>query len=113
MTRKGLDLVDVYIDGDRILTGSARTARDAQRQVENALRRQEMDSRRKHLARKREAGEAQIASLRAGMEGEEEEFKISVEQETQRQRSLANERGEMARLRGGNGGKSDKRTQKP
>ena len=41
LSDKGIDLVDVYLGGDRVLTGSARVAQEAQERAAAALRGQD------------------------------------------------------------------------
>ena len=53
------------------------------------------------LDRKRASLEAQIASLRAELEAEEEEVRRRVHQESQRDRALEADRDAVAALRGG------------
>jgi circadian clock protein KaiC len=59
----GVDLVDVYLSGDRVLTGTARIAQVAQEQAATDLRTQDHDRRLKDLDNRRKALDAQIAAL--------------------------------------------------
>ena len=64
----GVDLVDVYLSGDRVLTGTARIAQVAQEQAATDLRTQDHDRRLKDLDNRRKALDAQIAALHAEAE---------------------------------------------
>ncbi|MFN7929227.1 MAG: circadian clock protein KaiC [Blastocatellia bacterium] len=63
LTDKGIDLMDVYLGNDRVLTGTARVVQEAQERATAALRQQEHKRRLRELAAKRQALEAQIAAL--------------------------------------------------
>lgn len=102
-TDHGVDLVDVYLQGDRVLTGTARLAHEAQMEAAAALRGQDHERRLRDLANRRKALDAQIAALvtdadeRAG----EVEFAIArenfeAEGATARARRLAATRTDAA-----------------
>jgi circadian clock protein KaiC len=61
----GVDLVDVYLSGERVLTGTARIAQVAQERAATDLRTQDHDRRLRDLANRRKALDAQIAALNA------------------------------------------------
>lgn len=69
MTSEGVDLVNVYLHGDRVLTGTARVAQEAQVNAASELRDRDHERRLRDLANRRKALDAQIASLH--MEAEE------------------------------------------
>ena len=100
MTDKGVDLVDVYLGADKVLTGAGRIAQEARERMETALRKKEHERKLQQLALKRRAIEAQIAALEANLRAEEEEINSSIEQEKLRDRTLTQERRAMAQLRG-------------
>ena len=78
----GIDLVDVYLGGDRVLTGSARVAQEAREIAAATLRGQDHELKLRQLASKRKAIEAQIAALQAQAEAETEEVHFTLAQET-------------------------------
>ncbi len=78
----GIDLVDVYLGGDRVLTGSARVAQEAQERSAATLREQDHQLKLRQLASKRKAIDAQIAALQAEAEAETEEVHFAIAQET-------------------------------
>jgi len=81
LSAKGIDLVEVYMDGDRVLTGVARVAREAQMAAANELLGRDHARRRRDLANRRQALDAQIAAM--NIEAEERagdvEFRIARE----------------------------------
>jgi circadian clock protein KaiC len=72
----------VYLGGDRVLTGSARVAQEAQERSAATLREQDHQLKLRQLASKRKAIEAQIAALQAEAEAETEEVHFAIAQET-------------------------------
>lgn len=74
LTGHGIELVDVYVGPQGILTGSARVAQEALEADAAEARRDEFASREKALERKRGALDAQIAALRAELEADETEL---------------------------------------
>ena len=67
-------------------------------------RKQEMEVKQKELFRKRTVLEAQIASLRAELEAQEEEAKRIAEHEKEREREIGRDVKEMAVKRHAGGG---------
>ena len=77
----GVDLVDVYLSGDRVLTGTARVSQVAQEQAATELRRRDHDRRIKELASHRKAIDAQIAALNAQADERAGEVAFAIERE--------------------------------
>lgn len=101
LTHQGIDLVDVYLDEDRVLTGSARTGQQARELAASELRRQDRQRNERHLASKRKAIEAQIAMLQTEAEDAEEDLKFAIaEEQLQQKTAHLNAQGRAA-LRGG------------
>ena len=73
LTDHGIELLDVYVGADGVLTGSARLSQETKDDAEQLLRHQEIGSKQFGLERKREAMEAQIVVLRSEFEAEESE----------------------------------------
>ena len=99
MGDKGVDLVDVYLAGDRVLTGTARISQVAQELAASDLRRRDHDRRIKELASHRKAIDAQIAALHAQAEERAGEVEFAIERErlnaegmTTRSRAIAQSR---------------------
>lgn len=97
---RGIELVDVYTGPSGVLTGSARAAKEAQDEAEEAQRRAEVVARERALDRKRKQMEAQIAALHAEIDAEESELSRMREQEELRRRAAAEVRRRMGERRG-------------
>jgi circadian clock protein KaiC len=97
----GIDLVDVYLGGDRVLTGSARVAREAQERAVSTLRGEDHQRKLRQLASRRKAIEAQIAALQAEAEAESEEVHFVIAQETLQEKTTHQNTSAMAQQRGG------------
>lgn len=63
LTDHGIELADVYVGPQGVLTGSARQAQEAQERTDGTARLEDLEQRRVNLARRREAVEAQTAAL--------------------------------------------------
>jgi circadian clock protein KaiC len=63
LTSHGIELADVYVGPDGVLTGSARQAQEAKERSDGTARREELEQRRANLDRRRESVEAQAAAL--------------------------------------------------
>jgi len=105
----GIDLVDVYLGADRVLTGTARVAQAAHERSAAELRREDHERKLRQLAAKRKAIEAQIAALSAEAEAEEAEVKFAIAQETLQEKTTQQDSAAMAQLRGGKGYNSPKK----
>ena len=95
----GVDLVDVYLSGDRVLTGTARVSQVAQEEAASDLRKRDHERRLKELATHRKAIDAQIASLRAQAEERTGDVEFAIERErlhaegaSERSRAIARSR---------------------
>jgi len=97
----GIDLVDVYLGADRVLTGTARVAQAALEHSAAELRRDNHERKLRQLASKRKAIEAQIAALKSEGEAEEAEVKFTIAQETLQETVTRQNSSAMAQLRGG------------
>jgi circadian clock protein KaiC len=86
ITDKGLDLVDVYLGPEGVLTGSAREAQILQEQTGEVLRDYAYGRKDREISRKRKVLEAKISSLQTEFESIEEELnKVSQEEELVKQ----------------------------
>jgi circadian clock protein KaiC len=101
ITDKGLDLVEVYLGPDGILTGSAREAQKLQEQTGEVLRNFAVNSKDREIIRKRKVLEAKISNLQMEFESAEEELnKIHQEEELVKQVS-SKTREEITNMRRG------------
>jgi circadian clock protein KaiC len=99
LTPHGIDLVDVYLGPTGVLTGSARLAQEEAEQADRVARDQTAARRIRDLDRKRKALDAQIASLRAAFEAEQEEIEQMVHENQLRTKAVDAARATMARSR--------------
>lgn len=103
ITDKGIDLVEVYLGPEGVLTGSARQAQMLQEQTGQVLRSNAMSMKDREILRKRKVLEAKIASLQSEFESAEEELnKIYIEEELVKSVTESN-RDEMLKRRRGDG----------
>ncbi|MCK9407542.1 MAG: circadian clock protein KaiC [Bacteriovoracaceae bacterium] len=70
LTNNGIELLDVYVGSEGVLTGSARLSQETKDEAEQLLRQQEIGSKQFKLERKRDALAAQIVVLRSEFEAE-------------------------------------------
>ena len=102
ITDKGLDLVDVYLGPDGILTGSAREAQMLAEQTGQVLHTHAVSRKDRELLRKRKVLEAKIESLKTEFESTEEELnKVYIEEEIKRD-VMQQTRQQLTDLRRGN-----------
>ena len=99
LTDNGIVMIDAYLGRDGVLTGSARAAQEAQDREQELARRQNIERRRRELARRRAATERQVAELMAALESEETEVSTLIEQEEARESALEADRVTMAQRR--------------
>lgn len=96
LTSKGIDIRDVYVGPEGVLTGSMRLAQEARERAQKLERQLEIGAKERALRRKRAALEAQIAALRAEFEGQEAELEKVIKQETSRVTQLHSDEIEMS-----------------
>jgi circadian clock protein KaiC len=70
LTDRGIELADVYVGPQGVLTGSARSAQEAKETSDAEQRQEDLQQRRSNLARQRQAVEAQVAVLWRDFEDE-------------------------------------------
>jgi circadian clock protein KaiC len=100
LTPEGIQLEDVYIGPEGVLTGSMRAAQEARERAAQIERSEETSRKQRDLERRRLALEAQIASLRAEFKATEEE-EAQIAKETQvRERVIADARDAAGKRRG-------------
>jgi circadian clock protein KaiC len=77
----GLALVDVYLSGNQVLTGTARVSQEEHEKAANELRDRDQDRRLRELANHRKAIDAQIALLNAQAEERAEQIAFAIARE--------------------------------
>jgi circadian clock protein KaiC len=99
LTPQGVDLLDVYVGPEGVLTGSSRLSQEAREQAAALARRQEAERRDRDRMRKREALEARIAALRKEFEVDEAEAETVSAEDVSRANMMADNREAMSRSR--------------
>jgi circadian clock protein KaiC len=108
LTSEGVQLEDVYIGPEGVLTGSMRAAQEARETADRLAREQDVERKQRELGAKRATLEAQINALRAEFEAAEEEAKLIRAQDMLRERVLTDARQATAKRRGGDAPQYDK-----
>jgi circadian clock protein KaiC len=103
ITSDGVELQEVYVGPEGVLTGSMRAAQQAREQAARVSRQQAIELKQRDLDRRRAATRAQIAALEAELDAAEREAALIAAQDEARERTSIDE---MAIRRGG--GKSRK-----
>ena len=99
LTNDGLELLDVYLGPDGVLTGSARVSQEGRERTAGTSRRQQLEGRGRELERKREIFEARMTMLRAEFQAEEDIIQQSISESKLLANDLLQERGQMVRSR--------------
>jgi len=101
LTDNGIELLDVYVGPEGVLTGSARLSRETKDEAEQLLRQQEIARKQFGIERKREAMEAQIVVLRSEFETEKSDALKVIGIETAINESFSQDKAKMSRKREG------------
>jgi circadian clock protein KaiC len=101
LTNNGIELLDVYVGPEGVLTGSARLSQETKDEAEQLLRQQEIGRKQFGLERKREAMEAQIVLLQSEFEAEESEALKVIGIEKARNERFVQDKAKMAKSRKG------------
>jgi circadian clock protein KaiC len=112
ITSEGIELQDVYVGAEGVLTGSMRAAQEDREKAAAQSHAQEMQRRQRELARKRAVLEAQMAALRAEFEAVEDERGIVSDQDKARDKQLEDNRSAAAIRRGADATVTTKRNRK-
>jgi circadian clock protein KaiC len=101
ITDNGLDLIDVYLGPDGILTGSAREAQVLEEKSGQLIHTHALSRKDRELMRKRKVLEAKIDNLRSEFESAEEELnKVYIEEDLKRE-FMESTRKKLTELRKG------------
>jgi circadian clock protein KaiC len=101
LTDKGIELLDVYVGPEGILTGSARISQETKDAAEQLRRKEEIARKKFGLERKREALEAQILVLRSEFESEKSEALKIIGIETALNEQFSQDKVDMSKSREG------------
>jgi circadian clock protein KaiC len=99
LTDRGVQLTEVYLGPEGVLTGSARLTQEAKEQATALRRSLEIDRKRGELERRQQALEAQIAVLQLQFQTDKEEMERDITCEQEYLEKLDQGRHEMARSR--------------
>jgi circadian clock protein KaiC len=99
LTSSGVELRDVYVGAEGVLTGSMRLAQEAREEMAELEHRRDAEIKQRSFERRRTAVAAQIEALRAELADEEESMQRFSEAEVARQRRASETRQDMARSR--------------
>ena len=99
LTDQGIELLDVYVGPEGVLTGSARLSQESKNDAEQLLRQQEIERRQSGIELKRAAMEAQIVVLNSEFKEEESETAKIIEMEKAKTEKFAKDQKEMGMSR--------------
>ncbi len=99
LTDHGVDLLDVYVGPEGVLTGSSRISQESRENASALARRQETERRHRERMRKRQALEARIEALRKEFEAEEDEASTLISDEASQEELITEGMEAMARSR--------------
>jgi circadian clock protein KaiC len=103
LTDHGIELSDVYVGPQGVLTGSARQAQEAQERSDGDARRDDLEQRQANLARRREAVEAQAAALWRAFDDEAQVVERLLIHGSSSFEDRAGQRAEQGRMRRADG----------
>lgn len=101
LTNHGIELLDVYIGAEGVLTGSARLSQETKDEAQQLTRNQEIRHKQFELERKREALDAQIVLLRSQFQADESEALRVIGLEKARDERFTRDEAKMAKSRKG------------
>jgi circadian clock protein KaiC len=103
LTDHGIELSDVYVGPQGVLTGSARQAQEAQERSDGDARRDDLEQRQANLARRREAVEAEAAALWRAFDDEAQVVERLLTHGSSSFEDRAGQRAEQGRMRRADG----------
>jgi circadian clock protein KaiC len=99
LSEKGIELLDLYQGSGQVLFGSARVAQQNRERADRLLKAEDIERKKRELEEKRRIMEGEIEALRENFSREEDELKILLDQELQRERASAGDNNDMAASR--------------
>jgi circadian clock protein KaiC len=112
ITPQGIELLDVYVGEEGVLTGSMRAVQEDRERAAALARAQEIERKQRDLARRRATLEAQITALRAEFESVQDESQVVAQEDKTREQQLSNNRSAAAVRRGADAPANIKRNRK-
>ena len=107
LTDRGIELADVYVGPQGVLTGSARSAQEAKEHSDSVERQEDLQQRRSNLQRQRQSVEAQVAVLWREFEDESKAVNRLLTRGATGREEGAEQRLEQGRLRSSDGPASE------
>jgi circadian clock protein KaiC len=101
LTDTGIELADVYVGPQGVLTGSARSAQEAQERADAVERQEDLEQRAAKLQRERQSVEAQVAALWRDFEDEATAVDLLLTRGSSGRQDGVDQRLEQGRLRHG------------
>jgi len=99
LTEHGIELIDAYVGSEGVLMGSARSSQVARETAAEVERRFATKQKERELRRKQQLYEAQSLALQGQYEAERDVILRELEEAKQREKVIADQRLEIARLR--------------
>jgi circadian clock protein KaiC len=99
LTPQGIELADVYVGAQGVLTGSARQAQEAKERSDGVSRLEDLEERRSHIERRREAVEVQTAALWREFQDEADSVGRLLSLDSSGVEDRADQRAEQGRMR--------------
>jgi len=99
LTDHGIELLDVYVGPEGVLTGSARLSQEAKNTAEQLLRQQDIERKKFGLELKRAAAEAHIVVLQSEFKTEESETLKMIEMQNAKLKTFEEDQKKMAKSR--------------
>jgi len=99
LTAHGVELMDAYVGSEGVLMGSARSSQLARENAAQVERRLATERKERELHRKQELYEAQLIALKGQYESERDAILRELEEAKLREKVIADQRLEIARLR--------------
>jgi len=99
LTDHGIELLDVYVGPEGVLTGSARLSQEAKNDAEQLMHQQEIERKQSGIELKRAALEAQIVVLKSEFKEEESKTLKQIQMEKATTRRFSENRKKMATSR--------------
>jgi circadian clock protein KaiC len=99
LTNEGIELADVYVGPQGVLTGSARQAQEAKERADGTARQEDLEQRRVNLDQRRAAVEAQTTALWREFENEAEIVGRMLDHGSTGAEDREGQRAEQGRLR--------------
>ncbi len=96
---EGVEILDVYLGKNGVLTGSAREAQQLEHATDEVLRNHQISRKDREILRKKMVLDAKVASLKEEFDSLEEELNKSHIEEQLKKEVLEKNRGELTRIR--------------